>query len=322
MKNSKKIFVTGATGYVGRHLVQDLIKKGYTLYVLTRNDSSIFSDDPAITVITGDITGTIDLPSDVSTIYHCAGVIYDEKEMDRVNVRGTKNIAALAYKHGCNLIHLSSAGVIGSTAETVIDERTACHPGNAYEISKYKAEQVISDAVKQGLRAQILRPTSIFGPHIGVKKDSFFQLVKSMRNGLYKAVGHGMYNIVHIDEVIKALELLDNPRLPSGSIYIVNNPISYANMDVLVKNIPPVITRKTVSVSYPVAWVSAALLTVVCRMANKKNPLTFSRLRALTSRKTYSQSKIVETLSFKNAFSIETHISKTCEQYIAEGLLS
>ena len=77
----KKKFVTGATGYVGQHLVNSLIKNGYQVYVLTRQAFSIFSNNKNINVIIGDITDPIDLPPDIDTIYHCAGVIWETEQM-------------------------------------------------------------------------------------------------------------------------------------------------------------------------------------------------------------------------------------------------
>jgi hypothetical protein len=63
-------------------------------------------------------------------------------------------------------------------------------------------------------------------------------------------------------------------------------------------------------------------LTIICFIIHKKNPLTFSRLRALTNTKIYSQRKIGIELDFKNIQPIEDHIIDVCKQYIAKGLMS
>ncbi|MDP2788591.1 MAG: NAD-dependent epimerase/dehydratase family protein [bacterium] len=318
---NKKILVTGATGYVGQNLVTSLIKKGYIVYALTRKESSIFSNNKNVNVITGDITDHIDLPSDIKTIYHCAGIIHESKEMEKVNVLGTQNIVDLAIKNDCALIHLSSAGVVGKTEEIILDERTSCHPQNAYEISKYKAEQIVIEGIKKGLRAHILRPTSIFGNGQNSRNDSFLQLAKSMRTGLYKNIRQGIYNIVHIDEVIKAMELLDEKNIPFGDIYIINNTITYKNMDMLVKNLSPIVEKKTQQIPYFIAFITMTILSILYFMVNQKNPLTFSRLKALTNKKIYSQNKIIETISFKNNLQIEEYVRKVCIEYINLGLM-
>lgn len=318
---SKKIFVTGATGYVGRNLVDSLIKKGYQIYVLTRKESSIFSNQNNINVILGDITDPIPLPPGISTIYHCAGVIDQVSEMGRVNVQGTQNIVDIAIKNNCKFIYLSSAGIIGNTNEKILDENTKCHPHNAYELSKYRAEQIVVQAIARGLNAQILRPTTIFGYKENPKKHTFFQLAKSMRTGLYKNIGHGIYNIVHIDEVVKALEMLDQTDAQSGGAYILNNTITYKNMDILVKNLPPMIKKSTGRIPYFIAFIATIFLTIIYFILNKKNPLTFSRLRALTNKNIYSQDKIMKNLGFQNTLPVENYIRNVCEKYIREGLL-
>ena len=83
-------------------------------------------------------------------------------------------------------------------------------------------------------------------------------------------------------------------------------------MDILVKNIPPVIAKKTKTIPYPVAWFIALILTLICFITCRKNPLTFSRLKALTNATAYSQNKIIEVVHFKNTLPIEEYIKKVC----------
>ena len=294
----KKVCVTGATGYVGQYLVNSLVEKGHQVYVLTRKESPIFSNNNNINVIIGDITDPINLPPDIDTIYHCAGVIWETEQMEKVNVLGTKNIVEIAIRNDCQLIHLSSAGVI--------------NPHNAYEWSKYKGEKIVLEGIKIGLKAHILRPTTIFGPGKNREGDSFIELIKSMRSGSYKNIGQGIYNIVHIDEVAKGMLELSEANIPYGGIYLLNNPIVFKDMDVLVKNIPPVIAKKTKTIPYPVAWFVALVLTLICFITRRKNPLTFSRLKALTNKRAYSQNKIIEAIHFKNTLPIEEYIKKVC----------
>ncbi|OGI95611.1 hypothetical protein A2917_03620 [Candidatus Nomurabacteria bacterium RIFCSPLOWO2_01_FULL_42_17] len=294
----KKIFITGATGYVGQHLVNSLIEKGYQIYVLIRKESPIFSNNKNINIIIGDITDPINLPPDIDTIYHCAGVIWETEQMEKVNVLGTKNIVKIARRNNCQLIHLSSAGVI--------------NPHNAYEWSKYRGEKIVLDGIKIGLKAHILRPTTIFGPGKNREGNSFLGLIKSMRNGSYKNIGQGIYNIVHVDEVVKAMIQLSEADIPYGGIYLVNNPIAFKDIDILVKSLPPAITKKTKTIPYPIAWFATIALTLACFITRRKNPLTFSRLKALTNTTAYSEEKIMEAINFKNTLPVEEYIKQVC----------
>jgi nucleoside-diphosphate-sugar epimerase len=317
----KKVLVTGATGYVGQHLVPSLLKENYTVYVLTREKDSIFMDNKQVTTIVGDITDPIDLPDGIETIYHCAGVIRELAAMEKVNVQGTQNIVNVAIGNNCTLIYLSSAGIVGETKEKILDERTSCNPQNAYEISKYRAEQVVLDGINKGLKTHILRPSTIFGAKKHPEQDSFFQLLKSMRTGYYKNVGQGMYNIVHIDEVVRALRLLGEASVPFRGIYIISNAIAYKDLNILVRNIPPVVHRATANIPYLGAWGISVALSLLCPIVRKKNPLTLSRLHALTNEQIYSQEKLLKETVFKNVSSVEDYLKTVCKKYIELGLL-
>ena len=317
VSGSKKVFVTGGTGYVGQQLVSRLIKEGCEIFILTRKQITPLDRGKHITYIVGDITDSVILPEGISTIYHCAGAIYNTEELERINVLGTKNIVNLALKNNCVLIYLSSAGITGYTKDLIVTEETIPHPHNAYSRSKYKAEQIVIDTIKSGLKAHILRPSTIFGAGNNKEGSSFLQLVRSMRNGLYKNIGDGYYNIVHISEVIEVLVLLGKTTKSYGNVYILSNAISYKKIDELVKNIPPKITKKTQRVPYPIAFALSITLTIICFILRKKNPLTLSRLRALTNKSILSQEKIEKTIGFKNMISIEEHIKNTVAEYVA-----
>ncbi len=302
---AKRIFITGATGYVGKNLMKALLLKGHDVYALK-----------------GDIADQISLPGNIDVIYHCAGVIKKKEEMERVNVLGTENIIKAAQENNCVLIHLSSAGIIGSTNQAVLDENTACRPRNDYEMTKYRAEIAVKNAVKNGLRARILRPVVIFGPDKKTEGDSFFELLKSMRKGYYMNIGKGVCNMVHIDEVVKALLALGEADTPFGDTYILGNHLPYAEMDKIVKGASPAVLKKTMSFPYPVALAAASALSLAAMIFRKKNPLTFSRLRVLTDNRIYSQEKIEKGMHFQNSFPVEEYLKKTCEKYIADGALS
>lgn len=318
-QKSKEVLITGATGYVGRHLTAAVAKSGYGAYILTQAPTPLFQDIPSVVSIIGDISDVFEIPESVETIYHCAGVIYNEKEMERVNVEGTKNIISLARKNNCKLIYLSSAGIVGKTNKRIIDEETPCHPHNPYEVSKYKAEVLVQTAIEEGLDAQILRPTTIFGPRMN--DNSFLQLVQSMRSGLYKNIGEGMYNIIHIDEVVKALQLLGAAITP-GDVYIVNDPISYKEMDSVVKCAEPTIHKKTYRVPQPIAYMGSITLSFLSFITHKRNPLTLARLLALTNKTVYSQAKIENILSFTKNKRTDEHITEVCAEYIRGGTRS
>lgn len=316
-----KVYVTGATGYVGRYLVDSLVKDGLTVYALSRRKSGETFFDPKVQVITGDITDQIDIPDGVGTVYHCAGVIFENDQMERVNVTGTQRIVEAALNRKCRLIHLSSAGVVGDTKEKFIDESVECNPRNVYETTKYKAENIVKNAISHGLKAHILRPTIIFGLGRKPDKDSFLQLVKAMKNGSYRNIGSGIYNIVHVNEVVRAMRFLENDNIPNGGVYFLNSPIAFKEMEDIVKSEISK-TGGSSTVPYAIALCAAIVFTAISYVTGKRMPLTVSRLRALTNDKVYSQEQIIKTTSYKPLLAVEEYIRKVILDYKSMELLN
>jgi nucleoside-diphosphate-sugar epimerase len=153
--------VTGGSGMVGRKITQKLLQEGYEVRVLTRNTS--FRIDGA-QIYCGGIENAVilrDFLRNVSCLFHCAAELNNESEMWNVNVCGTERIMNLIPSAGITYFcYLSSAGVIGSTNSRLVDERSKCTPQNAYEKSKWAAEELVAKGISNCSIA-ILRPTNV-----------------------------------------------------------------------------------------------------------------------------------------------------------------
>jgi len=317
----KTVFVTGATGFVGKHLVKKLLEDNIYIFALTRQKQAELLGVPNIQIYIGDITERIQIPEDVSTIYHCAGVISQEEQMQKVNVEGTRRIVEAALTRGCRLIYLSSAGVVGRSNDYLINENTACQPQNMYERSKYEAEKIVLDGINRGLKTQILRPTIIFGTGRAHNQDSFLHLLRSIKHGKYRNIGNGIYNIVHLDEVVRVMRMLDNDNISNGGLYIINSPVHFKDMARIVKAEITGRSAETGSIPYGVAFMAATLLTLISFIIRKPLPLTLSRFRALTNKTIFSQNLLVERLNYQPLLPVEEYIKKTCHDYESAGLL-
>jgi nucleoside-diphosphate-sugar epimerase len=321
---NKAIFVTGATGFIGRQLVADLLKENVSVYALIRENSNRSNMDKRIHFIKGDITENIVLPSGIKTIYHCAGIISRRDQMENVNVHGSQNIVDAALKQNCRLIHLSSAGVVGRTRENYIDENTECNPQNLYEQTKLEAEKIVKKGIAMGLKAQILRPTIVFGTGREPANDSFLQLIIAMKSGRYKNIGAGssVYNIVHVNEVVHAMRALDSDDISNGGIYFINTPITFKEMYRIVQEETKGKVNKPSSIPYSIAFGAAAILSAISLIAGKKMPLTLSRLKALTNKKVFSQNCLIDMTSYRPLVTVEDYIRQACREYAEKGLLN
>ncbi|PIR21587.1 MAG: NAD-dependent dehydratase [Deltaproteobacteria bacterium CG11_big_fil_rev_8_21_14_0_20_47_16] len=174
-----KILVTGATGFLGAHVVRCLLHDGHQVRILRRKTSSTIDLDGLIfeTAI-GDICDANALSSalqGVDAVIHAAALIsYWEPERDevyRVNAEGTRCIADAALSAGVKrFVHVSTVMAVGvpvsgmraNETQSYNFDRVGCD--TIYSRSKYLAEDHIQSAVARGLPAVIVNPGAIIGP--------------------------------------------------------------------------------------------------------------------------------------------------------------
>lgn len=152
--------VTGASGMIGRRIVARLLARGYLVRALSRSryvnpKTQIFKAGLSDEVALNHFVNGADM------LFHCAAELNNASQMTAVNVKGTEHIAQLIRQNRVKYFcHISSAGVIGNTTELLVDETTPCNPQNAYERSKWQAEQIALSEIA-GCNTVILRPTNV-----------------------------------------------------------------------------------------------------------------------------------------------------------------
>ncbi len=168
-------FVTGGTGFLGRHLVPALVRAGHTVRVLTRDPSAHpwLMRCPNLEFIQADIHDADRIAEALdgcTYVVHAAGLFRfwgKDEDFERTNVRGTETLLRLAANLPIHkLIYVSTVAVIGNPDPTcMIDETTQAHPADGYQWSKLHAEQAILRACERGeVPAVILRPGAFYGP--------------------------------------------------------------------------------------------------------------------------------------------------------------
>jgi len=323
----RQIFLTGATGFVGRHLLANLLKDNVSVVAMTRQkEPDILKHKTSnyngkLQFFRSDIRNKINLPVGITSIYHCAGVISQEEKMQEVNVEGTHRVVKAALERGCRLIHLSSAGVVGKSKNRLIDENTICKPQNVYESSKYEAEKIVLDGIANGLQAQILRPTIIFGAGRKENQDSFLQLLRAMKRGTYRNIGNGIYNLIHVNEVVRVMRMLDSDAPHNGGIYFINTPIYFRDMDRIVKKETTGKFEESFNLPYGAAVLAGVVFSFLAKLSRRDMPLPLSRVRALTNQKVYLQERLVKLFKYQPLFSVEEYIRKMCNYYSEQGML-
>ncbi len=196
-----RVFITGGTGFLGRHLVPRLIDEGFRLHLLVRTPERLGGlPVQRLEVIRGDIE---DFDAVCNGMDGCDYAVHAAGHFRfwgrpsvffGANVAGTSNMLEAAIRTGVTkLIHISSIAVIGKPPRAGrIDERTPCNPRDAYQRSKFKAEQLVRRYVDQdGVPAVILRPGAYYGPY---RRYGFNRLfIEDPLRGFRIQVSHGRH---------------------------------------------------------------------------------------------------------------------------------
>ncbi|MBL7814085.1 MAG: SDR family NAD(P)-dependent oxidoreductase [Saprospiraceae bacterium] len=227
MNQSKRILITGATGFVGSYLARHLVKNGYSYIVCLRRPTSRW--DLVADVkdkVMWEECDVLDAPylenilrgHKIEQIYHCAAVVSfdprDREEMYRINVVGTENVVNAALEVGIEkLVYVSSIAAIGRVEhEPWVRETNKWQrsPLNShYAISKYQAEQEVWRGISEGLTAAMVNPTVVLGAQQWEQGTG--RLFKQVWEGL-RFYTEGSTGYVDVrDVVVFMVKLMESP---------------------------------------------------------------------------------------------------------------
>jgi nucleoside-diphosphate-sugar epimerase len=213
----EKILVTGASGFIGSHIVEEALQQGYDVWVAVRKSSSReFLKDERIHFIELNLSSQQQLEEQLrghvfDYVVHAAGATkcLHVEDFYRINTEGTKNLVSALMAVGMPLkrfVFISSLSIMGAIHEQQpyqeICETDTPHPNTAYGRSKLEAEQWLE---QMDFPYVILRPTGVYGPR---EKDYFMQ-IKSIKSHMDFAVGFQRQDItfIYVTDVVQAVFL-------------------------------------------------------------------------------------------------------------------
>lgn len=315
-----KAFVTGASGFIGTHLVSGLLQQSWDVSVLLHKRP--FGEREKVRVFQGDIRDPSVLKEalqETDVLFHLAAALgaslINKREFFRVNAEGTENVLRAAQEAGVKrVIHFGSAGVLGSVKENeAAGEDYPPHPIEIYDKTKLEGERAALHFARGGMEIVVVRPGWAYGP--GDRRT--FKLIKAIakRRFILVTKGKTRHTPVYIHDLVKGV-LLCAAKARPGEIYHL------AGQEVLsVKDMVSAIAEATHSKIPPLvlplfpvriaAWIMEKSFTCIKREA----PLSRGKLGFFIHPKPLSIQKAKEELGYSPQTDFQTGMRKTVSWY-------
>ncbi|HEY4101066.1 MAG TPA: NAD(P)-dependent oxidoreductase [Gemmatimonadales bacterium] len=259
------VLVTGATGFVGGHLVDRLLARGDTVTATVRSPSRASAlASRGVRLVATDLSNRAaltDAVRDQEIVYHAAAQLgsSDEAELMRVNRDGTRNIAdaAAAARRPPRVVLVSSMAAGGpSTRGTPKRDAGDDHPVTMYGRSKLAGEKALADAAPSWCA---VRAPVVYGPR---DRDGFLPLFKAVRWGIAPMFGDGSMEVclIHVGDLADALIDAAGSNAVEHGIFYVNHPEIVTGAELL-RRIAALMQRTVMPLPLP-EWAARAALTV------------------------------------------------------------
>ncbi len=273
----RSVAITGATGFIGRHVAADLAGRGVVVKAIVRPGSRHAPPPEAVVIQAPLEAGALRRAFDgVDAVVHLAGVVATVKAQTffDVNTEGTRAVALAARDAGARLVHVSSLAAAGpAPASAPASETDVPHPITPYGASKLLSERLV--AAVDGLRSIILRPGVVYGP----TDRAVFPLFQAAERGLLPLVGRrgAAYAFIHVDDVVRTIVAAVEKTGVSGPVFVAHEtPVTALD---LIGAIQTAVGRRGRVIRVPLVLTHALALAgdVASRMLRK--PMTLNSWR-------------------------------------------
>jgi dihydroflavonol-4-reductase len=307
---NKMLAVTGATGHIGNVLVRKLLERGDTVRaVVLPGDNLKPLSGLNVEIVNGDVTDKASLEAafkGAGTVFHLAGIVTImprmRKILERVNIEGTRNVAAACRTAGVRrLVYTSSIHAIAEPPRGItIDESQPFEPEKVlgdYAWSKARATlQLFEAAKKGGLDIVICCPTGVIGPY-DFNVSNIGQMILDFDSGYLKSYVSGAYDFVDVRDVANGL-ILAAEKGKSGRHYILSG--AQVHVSELMQELATDIDKPAPTYRIPasVARCAGVLASIYYRLVKRKPVFTAYSIDVLASNSIVSSARARQELGF------------------------
>lgn len=337
---AERVLVTGATGFIGSHLVQELVKTGASVTCLVRPTSDISPLEAFnLSFALGDIKdrdSLTDPTSNADVVFHLAAALdsFDPQDYYNLNVGGTRNLVEACAEHDSPpvFIHVSSLAAAGpSRAEQPRTERDPPSPISHYGRSKLASEEILR-AWAHKVPITIIRPPIVFGE----RDKDVYQMFQWIKYGLHliPTPRGSCYSLIHAADLSKGLlraaregERIDGASAldPSGRglyYFAYDQHPSYGELGKIIATSLGRSTVRLIRVPPPLTWMIATIYEIGARIRRKPSIVSFDKARdGFAGSWTCTGDKAEKQLGFKSEKTLEQRMRQTAQWYLDNGWL-
>ena len=324
----RPVLVTGASGFVGSHVVREMLDHGYTVRVMVRTEGQALAfRSLGVETVLGDLQkpeSLADVVRGVGSILHIASIfrqagLPDEVYRD-VNATGTQRLIDTAAAAGVSrFIHCSTNGVHGGIKNPPGNENSPVKPGDVYQESKWEGEQIAMRAFESGrIRGAVLRPAMIYGPG-DTRLLKIFRMI-ARRRFFYIGRGDAFVHYIDVRDLARAFRLaLEHTEVNARAYIIAGREIvtlrDSAERIAKIIGVRPPWLRLPVK---PMQW-AGSICEALCRPFNIEPPIFRRRVDFYTKHRSFDVSRAAREIGFEAAQSLDAELREISDWYLKHG---
>ncbi|HPD33784.1 MAG TPA: NAD-dependent epimerase/dehydratase family protein [Bacteroidota bacterium] len=322
-----KVLVTGATGFIGSHLVDKLLEKNYSVIATIRKTSNLqwLVNKPIqlIEASLNDKAKLIDIVKDVDYVYNVAGVIAAKSYEDflKANRDGTKNLIEAVYESNPNIkrfVHISSQAAAGpaTSLDNPVKESDECHPITSYGKSKKEGEDVVL-SFKNKMPITIIRPPSVYGPRDPAIRDIF--RIGKMGLGPLMGFNDKYVSLIHCFDLVRGIIMAGESEKAKGEIYFITSKEFYSWLQIMEVLKQALGKKLFIKIRFPQPLVLAAGSISEFFGKFSKKPPVFDKEKAIDFIQDYwicSPEKAKNDFGFESQIDLQSGFNETARWYI------
>lgn len=304
-----KVLITGAGGFIGRHLVADQLRRGRQVTAIDLQVEALqaFSGASNLQIVKSDfadhnrfnpLLAGHDVCFHLASAHLETGV--DDHYFWRVNVDGTVNFVKRCQEAGITrFVHCSTVGVHGNIKNPPADENSACQPDVAYEQSKLAGERAVREfAQKTNYDVVVIRPAWVYGP--GCRRTE--RLFRTIKKGRFFYVGDGktLRHPIYIDDMVYGFEVAATNDEALGEVFIMAGPRAVTVRE-LAENIACILSVPPPKLKVPKAliWPAVYGMEIAAKALKQDAPFTRRSMKFFTGNTSFTSQKAHEMLGYQ-----------------------